>query len=86
MYRTGHGGFEALVMYATKNIDKLIHFYAINNKSNIEEIIKNNDLNKFYKDYKNGIPLDDFIDLFMRLFAYVFHISASILVIHFPFI
>ena len=83
MYGTGHGGFEALVMYATKNINKLIHFYEINNKSNITEITKNDDLNKFYKDYKDGIPVDDYIDLFMRLFAYVFHISASILVYSF---
>ena len=83
MYGTGHGGFETLVMYATNNINKLINLYKINNKNDITEITKDEDLNKYYQDYKDGIPIDDYINIIMRLFGYVFHISASILVYSF---
>jgi len=83
MYGSGHGGFETLVMYATNNIIKLIYFYKINNKNDITEITKDKDLNKYYKDYKDGIPIDDYIEIIMRLSGLIFHISAAILVYSF---
>jgi len=55
----------------------LSNFYSIKNSKSKEEL--NNNLLKIYEKYKDGMVIEDFIEIINRFFGNIFHICASMI-------
>ena len=78
IFGAGHGGWESIVLMALNQIYNLTYFYEIKNTKDKEEL--NNKLRKIYEKYKNGIVFEEILELLIRLFGNIFHMSASIII------
>ena len=78
IFGAGHGGWESIVLMSLSQINNLSSFYRIKNSKNEEEL-NNNKLLKIYEKYKDGMVIDDFINIICRFFGNIYHICGSMI-------
>ncbi len=78
IFGAGHGGWESIVIILVSGIIKLSNFYSIKN-SKSEEELNNKNLLKIYEKYKDGMVIDDFIEIICRFFGNIYHICGSVI-------
>ena len=77
IFGAGHGGWESIILMALSQKQNLSNFYSIKNSKSKEEL--NNNLLKIYEKYKDGMVIEDFIEIINRFFGNIFHICASMI-------
>ena len=77
IFGAGIGGWESIILMIMIQTSNLSNFYAIKNSKNEEEL--NNKLLKIYEKYKDGMAIDNFLELICRFTGNIYHICGSMI-------